>query len=108
MSDSQKASAVRRKRAKAQGVGGKPTNVSTKPKNGVSDAWTLWRQEKERHEEEEADDPTTEASSSNDATAQQGNAWGCDCRSEEEEKEVKLTLCPKCGRKVRSCACSIR
>ena len=32
MSDSQKASAVRRKRAKAQGVGGKPTNVSTKPK----------------------------------------------------------------------------
>ena len=29
MSDSQRASAVRRKRAKAQGVGGKPTNVAT-------------------------------------------------------------------------------
>ena len=29
MSDSQKKSAVRRKRAKAQGVGGKPTNVKT-------------------------------------------------------------------------------
>ena len=32
MPAAQKASAVRRKRAKAQGVGGKPTNVSTKPK----------------------------------------------------------------------------
>ena len=32
MSDSEKASAVRRKRAKTQGVSGKPTNVSTKPK----------------------------------------------------------------------------
>ena len=32
MTAAQKASAVRRKRAKAQGVGGKPTNVSTKPK----------------------------------------------------------------------------
>ncbi len=29
MSDSQRASAVKRKRAKAQGVGGKPTNVPT-------------------------------------------------------------------------------
>ena len=29
MTDSQRASAVRRKRAKAQGVGGKPTNVAT-------------------------------------------------------------------------------
>lgn len=29
MTDSQKKSAVRRKRAKAQGVGGKPTNVRT-------------------------------------------------------------------------------
>ena len=29
MSDSQMASAVKRKRAKAQGVGGKPTNVKT-------------------------------------------------------------------------------
>ena len=29
MSDSQKRSAVSRKRAKAQGVGGKPTNVAT-------------------------------------------------------------------------------
>ena len=29
MTDSQKKSAVRRKRAKAQGVGGKPTNVKT-------------------------------------------------------------------------------
>ena len=29
MSDSQRASAVRRKRAVAQGVGGKPTNVKT-------------------------------------------------------------------------------
>jgi hypothetical protein len=29
MSDSQRASAVKRKRAVAQGVGGKPTNVST-------------------------------------------------------------------------------
>ena len=29
MTDSQRASAVRRKRAVAQGVGGKPTNVKT-------------------------------------------------------------------------------
>ena len=29
MSESQRASAVRRKRARAQGVGGKPTNVKT-------------------------------------------------------------------------------
>ena len=29
MTDSQRASAVKRKRAKAQGVGGKPTNVAT-------------------------------------------------------------------------------
>ena len=29
MTDSQRASAVKRKRAKAQGVGGKPTNVPT-------------------------------------------------------------------------------
>ena len=29
MSDSQRKSAVSRKRAKAQGVGGKPTNVTT-------------------------------------------------------------------------------
>ena len=34
MSKSQRASAVRRKRSKAQGVGGKPTNVSTYAKKG--------------------------------------------------------------------------
>lgn len=38
MSKSQKTSAVKRKRAKAQGVGGKPTNVKTilKKRNGGS------------------------------------------------------------------------
>jgi len=34
MSKSQKKSAVTRKRAKKQGVGGKPTNVSTYAKRG--------------------------------------------------------------------------
>jgi hypothetical protein len=34
MSESQRASAVKRKRAKAQGVGGKPTNVKTFARNG--------------------------------------------------------------------------
>ena len=34
MTEAQKKSAVRRKRAKAQGVGGKPTNVKTMTKRG--------------------------------------------------------------------------
>ena len=36
MSTSQKTSAVKRKRSKAQGVGGKPTNVKTFAKHGGS------------------------------------------------------------------------
>ena len=36
MSSSQKTSAVKRKRSKAQGVGGKPTNVKTFAKHGGS------------------------------------------------------------------------
>ena len=36
MSDSQRASAVRRKRAVAQGVGGKPTNVATFAKRKIA------------------------------------------------------------------------
>tara|TARA_Y100000114_G_scaffold50942_1_gene46477 strand:- start:240 stop:524 length:285 start_codon:yes stop_codon:yes gene_type:complete len=35
MSESQKRSAVRRKRSKAQGVGGKPTNVKTFASKGM-------------------------------------------------------------------------
>ena len=35
MSDSQRKSAVKRKRAKAQGVGGKPTNVKTFASKGM-------------------------------------------------------------------------
>ena len=35
MSESQKRSAVKRKRAKAQGVGGKPTNVKTFASKGM-------------------------------------------------------------------------
>jgi len=35
MSESQRRSAVKRKRSKAQGVGGKPTNVKTFAMNGL-------------------------------------------------------------------------
>ena len=42
MTESQRRSAVARKRSRAQGVGGKPTNVKTFAKSAQIDIFTLW------------------------------------------------------------------